>query len=163
MRLILLAAVTAAAAAMSTAAVAEPTATNLELARRYAHALHMENIMGSMMNNLMPVIMDRAAKARGVTVTPELKEAMARAADQSARSITPRMLEVMTPVIAESFTEEELRAAVAYYESPQAQSLLAKTAAYTAKVTPRLAELMPMMEADLQARVCKEIGCDTAK
>jgi hypothetical protein len=163
MRLIGLAVVFAACLTVGTPAGAEPSAEKLALARRYAAALHMENIMGTMMNNLMPIVVERTAKARGLAVTPELKEAMGRAAERSARHMTPRMLEVMTPALAESFSEDELKAAVAYYESAAAQSLLAKMPAYTARTMPQLAELMPAMEADLQARICEEIGCETKK
>jgi hypothetical protein len=159
----LFAAVIAASAVASTAEPADPSAVKLALAHRYAQAIHMENVLGSTMNNLMPIVIDRAAHAKGIAVTSELKDAMARAAERSARNITPRMLDIMTPVIAETFTEDELKAAVAFYESRQAQSLLAKTPAFTARVMPKLAELMPAIEADLQAQVCQEIGCDPKK
>ncbi|WP_296598885.1 hypothetical protein [Phenylobacterium sp.] len=52
---------------------------------------------------------------------------------------------------------------MAYYESPPAQSLLAKMPAYTAAVTPKLGALLPALEADLEAAFCEEIGCETVK
>ncbi|WP_296598886.1 hypothetical protein [Phenylobacterium sp.] len=88
-----------AAMALAGAAAAEPSSANLALAQRYARAIHMENILGSMMNNLMPLLIDRAAAARGTTVTAALEDAMARAAETSARRMAPRMLDVMTPVL----------------------------------------------------------------
>lgn len=160
MRSLLIAGLAAVSLTCAGPAAAEPSAENLDLARRYANALHMENIMGNLMRSLMPAMMDRLAKTSGGDVTAELKEAFASAADQSARAMTPKMLDIMVPVIADSFSTEELKAAVDYYEGPAAQSLLAKMPVYTARVTPQLMELTPEIEADMQRRICAEIGCE---
>lgn len=160
MRSLLIAGLAAVSLTCAGPAAAEPSAENLDLARRYAAALHMENIMGNLMRSLMPAMMDHFAQSSGGGVTPELKEAVASAADQSARAMTPKMLEIMVPVIADSFSTEELKAAVAYYESPAAQSLLSNMPTYTARVTPALMELTPEIEADMQKRICVEIGCE---
>lgn len=160
MRSMLIAALTAVSLAIAAPAAAEPSAENLALARRYANAIHMENIIGNLMRNLMPAMMDHLAKTSGGNADAEIKEVLSSAADQSARAMTPKMLDIMVPVIADSFTTEELKAAVDYYESPAAQSLLAKTPAYTARVTPKLMEISSELEADMQKRVCAEIGCE---
>ncbi|HEY8574503.1 DUF2059 domain-containing protein [Phenylobacterium sp.] len=141
------------------AADAAPTAKQVELARRYMAALHMEEMMGSMMQNLAPAMLDNIAKRSGGQVPPELRKAFTEASAESMQAMTPRMVEVMVPAIADTFTEAELQAAVAYYESPLAKSLLAKTGAYMAKVQPAITRLMPEMQADLEGRLCRKIEC----
>jgi hypothetical protein len=151
------------AVAQDRGAIAKPSARAMALARRYADAIHMDNQLAAMMNGMMPAMLDQAAKRRGAPVTAELKEAVARASADAARAIAPRMIDRMTPFIAESFTEEELAAAVAYYESPLAQSLLAKSPQFIARTIPAMMEMSPEIEAEITTRICKEIGCDEAR
>lgn len=143
-------------------AAAEPSAKSMELAKRYVKALHMENTIGTMMGNMAPLMLDRLAKRVNAQVRPELKTAYAEAVEETTRAMTPRMIDAMLPVLAETFTEAELEAAVAYYESAPGQSLMAKMPVYMAKATPAMMALTPEMEADLEARLCRKIGCEPA-
>jgi hypothetical protein len=141
-------------------ASAEPSSEALSLSRRYVDAIHLEAQLVAVMRNMMPAVLERAAAQAGGRSTPELNEAVAHASAETMRAIAPKMIELMAPVVADSFTVEELRAAVAYYESPLAQSLLEKMPAFTAKMMPAFEPLMPEMEEELSNRVCEEIGCD---
>jgi hypothetical protein len=144
-------------------AAAQPSPRTMELARRYAAAVQMEEMMGSMMRNMMPGMMDQMAKQRGLTVNPELRIAVTEAAEESVRSMTPKMIDAMLPAIADTFSEAELQAAISYYESPPGKSLLAKAPTFMAKASPAMVALMPAMQADLEERLCKKIGCEPAK
>ena len=141
---------------------AEPSEAAMNLARRYVVAVRLETQMAAMMDNLMPALLDQSARRRGVTISGEYKAMFAKIASESAVAITPRMTEVMIPVVAETFSEAELQAAVDYYESPLGQAIIAKTPTFTAKVSPALTAIMPEMAADLEARLCREIGCEAA-
>jgi hypothetical protein len=160
MRLNVIAAGCAAFLLAASSAAAAPSAKSVELARRYAAALHMDNMVGSMMNNMMPSMLDQITKARGGEVPSELRIAVAEVAEESARAMAPKMIDAMLPAVAESFTEAELQAAVDYYESPLGQALLAKSPTFMAKATPAMTALMPQMQADFHARLCKKIGCE---
>ncbi|ODT87572.1 DUF2059 domain-containing protein [Phenylobacterium sp. SCN 70-31] len=147
--------------AFGTPAWAEPSDDARDLARRYMAALRMESQVSAMMNNLMPAMIERAAKAQGQRPNAELTEAVTHAAAESMRAMTPMLMEAMIPATVETFSREELQAAVDYYESPLGQSLVAKTPAFMARSVPALNALMPRMERDMQERICKEIGCET--
>ena len=143
-------------------AQAAPSARATDLAKRYIAALHMENMMGEMMKNMAPAILDDVARQRGGAVPSEMRAAFTSAAEDSARAMTPKMMDRIIPVVAESFTEAELAAAVAYYESPLGQAFLAKSPAFMAKATPAMMELMPAYQADMMGRFCKSVGCNPA-
>jgi hypothetical protein len=144
------------------AAQPAPSPHALELAKRYIAAVHMEATIGSMMTSLMPAMFDSIAKRNGLAPNPEMRTAMTEAASESTRAMMPKMEDAMAPVIAGSFSEPELEAAVAYYESAPGQSLMAKMPAYMAKATPPLVALMPAMQADMEARFCRKVGCPAA-
>jgi hypothetical protein len=152
----------AAILAFAATAQAAPSARTTELAKRYMSALHMENTMGALMSNMAPTILENIAKSRGAALTSDVKIAFTEAAEESMRAMTPRMVEKMIPVIADTFTEGELEAAVAYYESANGQAMLKKSPELMSKLQPALADLMPVMQADLVGRLCKKIGCDPA-
>lgn len=145
----------------ATPAAAEPSARSMELARRYVKALHMENTVGTMMGNMAPMMLDRLAQRLNAQVHPELKTAYAEAVEETTRAMTPKMIDAMLPALAETFTEAELEAAVTYYESAQGQSLMAKMPAYMARATPAMMALTPELEADLEARLCKKVACES--
>ena len=144
-------------------ASAEPSKATMALAQRYADAIHFERQMMSIMDNMLPAMVEQTLKKRGLPMTTELKAAIGRAGAETMRDVSPKMLALLIPVIAETFSEAELQAAVAYYESPAAQSLLAKTPQFTARVTPAMAGLGPVIEAAFQDRLCREIACDAQK
>lgn len=144
-------------------AQAAPSAKALELSRRYMTALHMDNMMGTMMDNLMPTVIAQMSKESGHDVDPEVRQAITEAASEAARAVTPQMVEKMVPVIADSFTEQELQAAVSYYESPLGQSLMAKMPVYMAKMQPAMAEFMPKMQTEMFERMCSKVDCKTGK
>lgn len=143
-----------------TPAAAQSSAKTLELARRYTAAVRLDKMMDSMMAGMVPGMMDQMAQRRGVVLDERLRAAFVEASRESVRAMTPKMIDVMVPVIAESFTEAELAAAVAYYESPPGQSLMDKMPAYMAKASPAMTKLMPEMQDDLMQRFCTKVDCD---
>lgn len=148
------------AAGAQAAAPAAPAAASprkLELAHRYMAAMHVDAMMGSMMNTLMPAVLSQLSK--GKEAPPELKAALTAAASESAQAMVPNLIERMTPVVAETFTEQELQAAVAYYESPLGQSLLAKMPTYMSRMGPAMQAMMPLVAADMEQRFCRKYDC----
>lgn len=144
----------------ATPAAAEPSARSMELARRYVKALHMETTAAAKVSELAAMMLDRMAQRLDARVDPALKSAYAEAVEEATRAMTPRMIDAMLPPLAETFTEAELEAAVTYYESPAAQSLMVKMPAYMARITPAMTALTPDLEADLEARLCKKVACE---
>lgn len=160
MRARLAALVTVLAVAVAAPVTAEPSPRALELARRYAQAIHFDRQLATIMDNLVPAMVEQRLLQKGQTLSGEVKVAIGRASADTGRAIAPKMLDLMIPVIAEIYTEAELQAAVAYYESAAGQSLLSKTPELTARLTPALTALGPEIDADFEARFCREVACD---
>jgi hypothetical protein len=139
-------------AAVAAASQASPEA--LALARRYVRALHMEDTVAKMLEQ-----MDIMA-LMGINASdhPDIK-AMADANREATVAMLPKLIEGMTPVIATTFTEDELRAMVTFYEGPTGQSILAKTPALTQASMSIMVQLMPTVLSDMMERYCAKTTC----
>ncbi|RAK50862.1 DUF2059 domain-containing protein [Phenylobacterium deserti] len=138
---------------------AAPTPKSLELARRYIAALNMDRTMTATMQGLAPILVASLEKRTGSPAPAGFTDAFAQSSTEAVAVVMPSLIERMAPVVAASFTEAELEAGVAYYESPLGRSMMAKVPAYTGKVQPVIAELMPQMQDELRERLCKRIDC----
>lgn len=135
-----------------------PDPTKLALAKRYYGAMHMERTMDGMMRSMVPVISQSIAKANP-NLTEQERTAVAEAATESAAAASTRIVDRITPIIAETFTEQELRDLVNFYEGPTGQAIVDKMPTVMAKFAPQMKELVPEMEADSRQRICARIDC----
>ncbi|MES2896610.1 MAG: DUF2059 domain-containing protein [Pseudomonadota bacterium] len=140
-------------AVIAAPASAEPTARQLELAKRYvaatSSAKRLEATFAATMTAVMPIPgSDEAQQKR-----------MARVMSDIMIKMTSRLAEKMAPVMADTFTEAELEAIVAFYEGPAGKSLLDKTPEISAKLAPAMREITPEMFAEVAARRCEIITC----
>ena len=146
-----------AGALMATAALAAPTAKQTELAHRYIAAVHMDRTMDATMKAMMPTMLasippgGEAQEARRKAVTEVLPEVM--------HEMMGKMMARMEPIVAETFTEQELADLVKFYESPTGQAVVDKTPQLAMRMAPMMRELMPEMTKDLMAKVCAKSDC----
>lgn len=159
-------AVVAAAAAMllvaapALAADNAPDAHKLALAKRFFAAMHMDQMMGGVMRQMMPAMEQAMAKqSNGAALTAEQRRAISEATSESMQAMMARMTDLMAPAYAETFSERELQDLVTFYEGPTAQHMLAKTPELTARMLPELMKLMPEMQQDVQRRLCSKLDC----
>ena len=66
----------------------------------------------------------------------------------------------MAPILAEVFTEKELEDVVAFYEGPSGKAMIEKTPQLGAKMAPLMKDLMPEMQSEMIAGMCKVLDCD---
>lgn len=138
------------------AAPASPSPQALALIRRVINALHVEESMAPMMNNIMqvqvqqivaqnPKLTDQQkrqiADALGEVVTETLKEGM-----------MSELMEKFIPVYAEVFSEDELRAMAEFYESPVGQSIMRKMPLMGPQAGRIAAEEMPRIQAAMNKK-----------
>ncbi|HEY8617774.1 DUF2059 domain-containing protein [Phenylobacterium sp.] len=154
---------TAAAVALSLlagpAAAQQPSAAQMTLVRRYMAAIDMPSMMKAMMESMTPAMLQDMEKRLGQSLPSDVRDALVTSTTEAVVAMTPRMMDAMAPVLASGFTEAELRAAVAYMESPEGRSFMAKSPAMMSKAMPAMQPLIPEMQADMQARFCRKVDC----
>ena len=149
--------VSAQAPAAPPAAAVNPRAE--ALVRRYLAAIHFEQLLDTMMGATIPVMTENLSK-QYPSLTPEQREQIgAVVRDTMREDFTPKMLAKMVPIYAQTFSESELEAMVAFYESPAGQSIMKKTPSLAPKSAEVARELLPSMQQDVMARLCAKIDC----
>jgi hypothetical protein len=146
-------------AALITAGVADaaPTDKQLALAKRYVEAAHMADSVSSMMKELRPMIMSQAENQLDASE----KKIIGDAFDVAYGHYLDRYLARLGPILADTYSEDELTQIVAFYESPTGQSMVAKSPELQKKLVPVAMDLVPDLQADMKAEVCAHVSCGT--
>lgn len=71
----------------------------------------------------------------------------------------PQMIEEMVPVYAAAFTEPELEALVAFYDSEMGRSIAAKNVLVMPEANRAVMSVVPQMLDKMAARMCQYYGC----
>lgn len=137
---------------------AAPNAHSEALARKLFAETHMDQMMGNMMRQMAPAMLEQQRKAN-----PHLSDRDAKAvSDAMAEAMDAFMLKVIDksiPLYASTFTEKELQDLVNFYDSPSGKAMLEKMPALTTKLVPIIMEMTPEMTADLTKRICAKTDC----
>jgi hypothetical protein len=141
-------------------ATASPTPETLTLARRYIVAVGLEGTMVAAMDTVIPIMVESMEKRIG-TLPPGAQAVLQETAVEAARAVMPMLVDRMTPVVASTFTQPELEAAVSYYESPMGKAVVTKTKAFSEAMLPIQRQMAPAFQEEFQKRLCVKIGCDT--
>jgi len=134
-----------------------------DCAARYNKAIHLEDTMAAMMRSLMPIMISQLETETGKTLDAADKAGMVEAMAESAGVMGPKLQEELVPAMLSTFSEDELCAMTAFYESPEGQGVITKMPAYTVAASGAMARFMPAFQADMATRICKRMGCDAAK
>jgi uncharacterized protein len=133
-----------------------PSPRAMALAHRYMEVTHVEELNRKMMASMFSGMRGNFAKASGLSDAK---------ADQSMNSfqavLTPmveKLVSRMEPIVAETFTEQELQAMVDFYGSPVGQSVLQKIPVLTGKMSAISMDLMNGAMATTPS-VCTGAGC----
>lgn len=140
-------------------ASAEPSPHKLELAQRYFKSMHMETNFVAMVKNMLPAI---AADAPPGVSTEAIQKITGEVLDEVMPPMLQDMEGIMTQACAQVFTEEELAALVAFYESPVGQSVVDKGPLLAASTSTGMAKLMPKFRALFIARMFEKLCADGA-
>lgn len=134
--------------------VAAPSAKAMELSKRYFKAVGLEDTLGKALDNLDPALLI------GEDEDPAQAEAMRAATKQALDAAMPKYIEKMTPLLAAAYSEEELAALVAFYESPVGKSVVAKSRDVGGISSQAMKDLLPGIMDDAMDRYCEKMGCD---
>jgi len=139
-------------------APAAPDPVKIALVKRYFAAMHINQMMSSMMRQMGPAMLAQMRQMH-----PEVTDAqMSGVTDAMAETMDeymPKMMDAMVPIYADTFTTEELTKLDEFYESPIGQSIVAKLPLATQKSIPVMVQMMPAMQADMMKRMCAKIDC----
>jgi hypothetical protein len=146
-----------AGALMATAALAAPTTRQTELAHRYVLAVHMDRTMDATMKAMLPGML--AAIPQATAAQEARRKAVTEVMPQVMHDMMATMMARMEPIVAETFTEQELADLVKFYEGPTGQAVVDKTPQLATRMAPMMRELMPEMTRDLMTKVCAKTDC----
>jgi hypothetical protein len=152
-----------ATSAVAAEKVPPPSARALECAKRYSDAMHMVDTMVGMMNGMLPGMIEQERRRTGANITSDQKRLITEAVTESIAVMVPDMMDTLTPMMAASFTESELCGLADFYGSKDGQSIVAKMPGFSASSAAAMQQLVPRMQRDMEARICRKMGCDDTK
>lgn len=153
----------AGAQAQSTTAVAAApaetvTPAKLALVQRLDKAMNFDSMMGTMLNSMLPAMIDAQRKAH-----PDMTDEQARVVSDVAVNVLqkyiPQMKDAMYRTYAETFSEDELKSIVEFYESPNGQAVIHKLPLVMQRFMPAISAMMPQMQAEMQSQICAKLKC----
>ena len=147
----------AAVAAEKGAAPAKPSERALSLARRYFVAMQFEQTVTGVYESMDVFKMLEDGEDEALAGIDQ--KAMAEATKEAMIAFLPKMVDAMVPVVAATFTEEELEAMVAFYESDVGQSVVTKSATMTLPMMQSMMEIVPDYMGDIIDRYCAKATC----
>jgi hypothetical protein len=138
------------------------TAARFDLAKRYFAAIHYDQLVDSMMDKMLPAMMDQATKANP-SLSDKERTVIIEATTDAGKAFNHDFGREAITVIADTFSEEELTAMVNFYESAVGQSIMRKTPTMIPRLTQMAVTHMPALQADIAKRVCAKLDCSKVK
>jgi len=145
-----------------TATETAPSAEKVALVKRYFNAIHFDQMMSGIIDQMTPAMMAQMRKSQPDMTDAEL-QAATEAVSEGTTDFMKKVIEASIPVYADIFTVEELTKMDEFYESPIGQSIMAKAPLATQKLMPTVMDLMPEFQADITKRMCAKIDCSAKK
>lgn len=143
---------------------AEPTRVEArkELARRYFKAIHYSEMVSGLSDNMLKAVLDQIAKSNPDS-TEKIRQAIIDATHEAGVTFIAKIDDEAVAVIADIFTEAELRSMVDFYEGPVGQSIMHKSSVLIPRMTELVVKKMPALQADIERRFCAKAGCSKVK
>ena len=155
----LFAAVVAACALLGAPALAmaqdAPSARQLELTRRYVQLMQ-----GDQMEDMLRQMMATDPTNDMSDLPAADREFLMDLTAEIVADLMPKMMEAMVPAYAATFTEAELEALIAFYDTEIGHSIIDKTYLVMPEINTAVASVIPEMFQKMAARVCARYGCD---
>ena len=139
-----------------------PSPEKVALVKRYFAAIHFDDMMSGIVNQMTPAMMAQMRKSQPNMTDAEFKAAT-EAVTESSGDFLKKMTEASIPIYADIFTVEELTKMDEFYETPVGQSIMAKVPEASQKLMPAVMALMPDFQADIAKRLCSKIDCSAKK
>lgn len=144
------------------AAATAPSQHAIDLAKRYFAVLHLDERMSSVMASLLPAMVDQFA-GRLSDVTPDAKSAIVEATKGAMTEWFPLYMDQMAVEYARILTDDDLAAAVAFYESAPGRSMIAKEGTLAPAATKIMLDMQPRLNRMMLERLCRRLDCTKLK
>jgi len=137
-----------------------PSERQTELTRRYLN-LMMTDQFESVIHQMLGA---ELANDEGMQALPEAdRRFIVSLTAELTGDMVPQMITEMVPVYAAVFTEEELVALVAFYETPLGRSIAEKSVRVMPEADRAVMALVPQMLEKMAMRMCQHYGCTPAE
>jgi uncharacterized protein len=147
-------------AAQAPPAATAPSERQTELTRRYLN-LMMTDQFESVIHQMLGA---ELANDEGMQALPEAdRRFIVGLTAELTGDMVPQMITEMVPVYAAVFTEEELVALVAFYETPLGRSIAEKSVRVMPEADRAVMALVPQMLEKMAMRMCQHYGCTPAE
>ncbi len=135
----------------------EPSARQMALSRRY-----VELMQGDQLEQLIQASIEAGASSEAgfQEMAEEDRQFTLELASDVMSDMLPQMLDRLVPVYARTFTEGELEALIAFYDSELGRSVIAKTISSMPEADEAMMAVMPQVMEKMAARICARYGCE---
>jgi hypothetical protein len=164
--IVLLSATALASGAMAQAKVTpqtgvdQPSARQMHLSRRYIELTQSDQ----MEEAVRAMIVGEANTDPSMREIPaEDRAFMVDLATELTIDLMPQMMDRLVPVYARTFSETELTALVAFFDSELGRSIAEKSIASAPEANAAMMSVMPQLFEKMATRVCARFGCDAAE
>jgi hypothetical protein len=130
-----------------------------ELVRRMYRAVHIDTTMDAMMASMMPAMTEEMTR-RTPGITDEQRRLINEVVQDVMHDATPKILDRLIPAYAATFTDEELKAVVDFYESPAGVAIVTKMPLMAPRTAELMREMMPEIETEMVTRFCAKVNCN---
>lgn len=153
----LFAVVFAACALLAAPALAQsqPSARQLELTRQYVQLAQGDQIETA----LRQMLATDPSNDLG-DLPAEDRDFLLDLTSEILADLMPKMMEAMVPAYAAIFTEQELEALIAFYDTEMGRSIINKTFQVMPEINTAVASIIPEMFQKMASRMCARYGCD---
>lgn len=134
----------------------QASARQLELTRRYVD-LMMTDQLETLIRQMIALEASMDPEARDMPDRD--RRFMTELATELVTDMIPQMLDEMVPVYARTFSEAELEALIAFYDTEMGRSIINKTYASMPDATAAAMSVMPQMMEKMASRMCQHYGC----
>lgn len=133
----------------------DPSPKALALAQRYLADAEAERILDNEGPTIARYLLSRMpAPAGGEAKANEVRDAMIEAATAAVKDKVPEFLQRSARIYASVFTETELTAIVAFYDSPAGRAFVAKTSDASAPMAALIHDIGGEIQTDVNKRFC---------
>jgi hypothetical protein len=132
-----------------------PSARQMALSRRYVELMQSDQLAQT-----VRLMIGQQAGDLTDGMESEDREFMVELTTELTTEMMPQMLEQLVPVYARTFTETELQALVAFYDSETGRSIIDKTYTSMPEANQAMMSVLPQLMDKMAARICARYGCE---
>ncbi len=148
---------TAPVAAQSTEqATSPPTPRRMTLARQYLDLLMTDQFEG-VVHQMLGAEFENDSAMQGLP--DEDRRMIVSLTAELTADMVPQMITEMVPVYAATFTEQELDALVAFYDTPLGRSIANKSIEVMPEAERAIMSVVPQLLEKMATRMCQHYGC----